>query len=287
MKSIIRNIIMNILYIMPKKFAHIIFYKHRMHKKLDLNNPTDFNEKIQWLIVNRYGKKEAKYTDKYLVKNLLKNFDEDLKIPNLYFCYNNINEIKKNDLPNEFVMKANNGCGSVFVCRDKNSFDFKKAKSELSIAIKENFAKKNLEYHYSYIEPKIICEELLNDNKNHLPIDYKFYCFDGMVKCVLVCTDRVDENNKSISYYDVNWNKLDYELDQYKNNKINKKPLNFNKMIDIASKLSKGFEFVRVDLYNINGNIYFGELTFTPACGMINNINQSALDELGKCLKLN
>lgn len=286
MKKSIMKLIMNLLYCLPKGFAHKIYYYHRMKRKLNLKNPIDLNEKIQWLIVYRYGIREADYTDKLIVKQKLEKFDEKLHIPKLYFSFDSVNQIDYDKLPDKFVLKTNNGCGNVFICRDKKNFDLKNAKAQLKKTLKEKFAKKNLEYHYSYIKPKIICEEFLDDNSGKLPTDYKFYCFNGVVKCILVCTDRIDENNKSISYFDIKWNKLDYEKDKYKNNKIIEKPKNLSEMLRIASKLSKDFNFVRVDLYNINGDIYFGELTFTPACGMINNITQVALNQLGNNLKL-
>jgi len=288
MKMLLKKIYMSILYLLPKKMAHKIFYKHNMKKTLNVENPKDLNEKIQWLIINDYGVKEARYTDKYLVKQVLAKeiTNPNLIIPKLFSSYDNANEIILDDLPNRFVLKANNGCGNVFVCRNKEEFDLKNAKKNLAKSVKQNFAKKNLEYHYKYIKPKIICEELLDDGSNSLPVDYKFYCFNGKVKCILVCSDRVDENNKKISYYDINWNKLDYELDSYKNDFGCNKPDNLEQMLDIAAELSTNFKFVRVDLYNINGKIYFGELTFTPACGLIKNIKQSALDELGSYLLL-
>lgn len=288
MKKLLKKIYMFFLYLLPKSIAHSFFYRQNMKKKLNLKNPTDLNEKIHWLIVNEQGKEEAMYTDKYLVKKLLLECSNNLNfhIPKLFSEYSSADVINFEDLPNKFVLKANNGCGNIFVCRDKKNFDLEKAKIQLSKSIKQNFAKKNLEYHYKYIKPRIICEELLDDGSNSLPIDYKFYCFNGVVKCVLVCSERIDENNKKIAYYDTNWEKLDYELDCYKNNFVHNKPENLEKMINIASALSAKFKFVRVDLYNVNGKIYFGELTFTPACGLIKNIKQSALNELGSYLQL-
>lgn len=286
-KKYVKLFVMNILYYMPKSISHKLFYYYRTNKKLNLKNPRDLNEKIQWLIVNKYGKKEGMLADKYAVKKKIDNFDKELNIPSLYGVFKKYEDIDFAKLPDKFVLKTNNGCGNVFICRNKTKFDYTNSRKELTHALKEKFSKKNLEYHYDYIEPRIICEELLEDEKGNIPNDYKFYCFRGYVKCVLVCSDRIDENNKSIFYYDTNWKELDYVKDSYYNSKKIEKPKNFNSMVRIASELSKDHDFVRVDLYNIDGKIYFGELTFTPACGMIYNLKQSALDELGDLLILN
>lgn len=284
MKKIIKKIYMRILYNMPKNLAHKIYYKHKMHKKLNLDNPTDFNEKIQWLIVNKYNKKYGDLTDKYIVRNYIteKGFKDIL--PKLYGIYNNADEIDLEKLPNKFVLKPNNGCGKVFVCKDKEKFNINNAKLVLNKGLHENFALKNLEYHYSYINPKIICEELLEDGKLELPLDYKFYCYKGKVECILLCSNR--EKELKLDYYDTDWNYLNYAKKEFKSNEEHKKPKNLKQMIEIASKLSEEFEFVRVDLYNIDGKIYFGELTFSPACGLQYANTDEALNYLGSLIKI-
>ena len=286
MKKVIWGILMNILYLFPREIAHKILYRIVMKKKLNLDNPYDLNEKIQWLLLNRYGENEAFLADKYLVKKFLTEKGYGKYIPKLYAVYDNVYDINLDTLPEKFVLKTNNGCGNVFVCKDKNSFNLNKAKKVLNTALKKNFAKVNLEYHYSLIKPKILCEEFLDDGTEKLPTDYKFYCFNGKVECVLVCTDRIDENNKTIAYYDRNWKRLAFESEEYVSSKNIEKPENFEEMLSLASNLSVGHNFVRVDLYNLNGKIYFGELTFTPACGMIYSLKQESLDYLGSYINI-
>ena len=284
MKKLIKKIYMRILYNMPKSTAHKIYYKQKMHKKLNLDNPTDFNEKIQWLIVNKYNKKYGDLTDKYIVRKYIteKGF-EDL-LPKLYGIYNNADEIDLEKLPNKFVLKPNNGCGKVFVCKDKEKFDINNAKLVLNKGLNENFSLNNLEYQYSYIEPKIICEELLEDGNLELPLDYKFYCYKGKVECILLCSNR--EKSLKLDYYDTDWNYLNYAKKEFRSNEEHKKPKNLKQMIEIASKLSEEFEFVRVDLYNIDGKIYFGELTFSPACGLVHYNTDESLNYLGSLIKI-
>lgn len=267
---------------MPKGVAHKILYYKMTGKKLNLKNPQDLNEKLQYLIVYKYRKKYGELADKYLVRNFVKKRGYEDILPKIYGVYNSIEEIDYDNLPNKFVIKPNNGSGGIFVCRDKKNLDFKNAKKSLKKSLKENFAEMYLEYHYSYIKPKIICEEFLEDKENDLPLDYKFYCFDGHVECLLLCSER--SYKMRADYFDINWHPIDYSKKEYQSNKVHNKPKNFDKMLEIASALSKGFAFVRVDLYNIDGKIYFGEMTFTPSSGVLHRNTQKSLDYLGSLL---
>ena len=286
MKAIILSIITRFLYILPnKKQAHKIMYRIKMKKRLDLENPKDFNEKIQYLILTEYmDDLYSNLTDKYKVREFIEKKSYGYILPKLYGIYNSTNEIDINSLPKKFVLKPNNGCGNIFICKSKEKFDYINAYKSLDKAVKGNFAKNSLEYHYSKIEPKIICEEYLNDGSHTMPIDYKFYCYKGKVECILVCTDR--ENKLKLSYYSPTWEKLDYVTDDYKESKLLEKPNNLNEMIEIAENLSKEFKFVRVDLYSIKKKVFFSELTFTPACGLVRYNTQEALNHLGSLIEL-
>lgn len=281
----LKHIIISILYYLPHKTAHKILYKKRTGKKLNLSNPTDFNEKIHYLIVNEYS--NALYTnlvDKYNVRFWIQDKGYKKLLPHLYNVYENINDIDFNELPNTFVLKPNNGCGNVWICTDKSKFNIKKCKIELNKSLKSNFAKKALEYQYANINPKIICEEYLDDKKNLMPNDYKFYCFDGEVDCILVCSNR--HENLKLNYYDLNWNKLNYALKKFESKKEIEKPKCLEEMIQICKKLSKNFKFVRIDLYEISGKVYFGEMTFSPAAGNVYYNTKEALDYFGSKIKI-
>ena len=282
--EILVKILKDIRYILPKKLAHKMLYKNVMNKKLNLKEPKDFNEKIQYLMLYKYGELETKLADKYKVREYIENKGYKDILTKLYGVYHSPENINVKKLPNEFVIKTNHGYGNVFICYDKEKFKLEDCKKKLKKALKGNFAKSQLEYHYSPIKPLIICEEYINDGNGKNPLDYKIYCFNGKPECILMCSNR--EKELKLDYYDLEWNYLDYARDEYKSNKRIEKPKNLNRMIEIASELSKDMSFVRVDLYNVDGKIYFGELTFTPAAGMVKYNTQEALDYLGKLIKL-
>ena len=279
-----KKLLKEILYRMPPKTAHKILYYYTFKKRLNLKNPQNFNEKLQYLIVNEYDEVQTRLADKYLLHKYIDEKGYNELLPKLYGVYDNADEINFDELPNKFVLKTNHGSGEIFVCKNKNKFDIEKTKEKLNKSLKTNFAKQSLEYHYAKIKPKIICEQYLEDGKNELPIDYKFYCFNGKADCILICSNRSEK--LKLDYYDLNWSKKDYSTKEYKSGKDFEKPKNLEKMIEIAEKLSKEFKFVRVDLYNINGKIYLGELTFTPAAGLIKYNTDEALNRWGKMLKL-
>ena len=274
----------NFLYYLPKGFLHKRLYYKVLHKKLNLRNPKDFNEKIQYLMLNEYGKKEAELSDKYLVRNYVKDRGLEKNLIKLYKKYDDVEQINLEELPDKFVIKANNGCGNVFICRGKKEFNLEECKKRLKRALKINFAKENFEYHYKYIKPCIVCEEYLDDKVNVAPVDYKFVCFDGKPNCILVCSDRA--NKLKLDYYDLNWNYLEYSKKEYRNEEQMERPSNLEEMIKVAEILSKGHKFVRVDLYDVNNKVYFGEMTFTPAAGTIYYNTQESLDYFGSLLKL-
>lgn len=282
--NLLKKIKKNILVLLPKSLGRKIIYRRRLHKKLNLSNPVDFNEKINWLMVHTYNEKYGELADKYLVREYVSKKGLSKYLPKLYGIYDNADNIDLNSLPSKFVLKPNNGCGNIFICKDKKTFDFEMCKRKLNEAIKKDFSKELLEYHYSYIKGKIICEEFLDDGIHSQPVDYKFYCYNGKVECILLCSER--EKHLRLDYYDRNWNYLDYAIEKYRSKVDHQKPKKLNEMIKVAEKLSSEFKFVRVDLYEINNNIYFGELTFTPAGGLVYYNTEEALNYLGNLISL-
>lgn len=284
MKKIINDCFNNIVYLLPKKEAHRLYYLKTMKRKLNVDTPKNFNEKIQYLIINKYGKEEAKLSDKIKVKEYVSSLNiKNLHVPAIYETYNKEDKIDLDKLPDHFVLKCNHGSGDVFICKDKSKFDIENIEKKLKKVLDKDFAKKSLEYHYSMIKPMIYAEEYLDDKTNTNPVDYKFYVFNGKVKNILVCTNR--EKGLQLNDYDLKWNMLDNVVPKYKGKKI-EKPYNLDEMIKIAEELSGNIPFVRVDLYNINGKVYFGEYTFTPAAGTIKYYNEKALNEYGDMLDL-
>lgn len=283
MKYEIFRFFMNIL---PHKLGHKLLYRQVFHRKLNLKQPIGLNEKIQYLILNELGDNESDLSDKVKVKEILTHQNIDgLRIPKTLFTFKSKAELKRlnrSELPEKFVLKCNHGSGHVFVCYDINNFSFDEKINILLKDLKKDFSKNSLEYHYSGIEPCIMIEEYLEDSENKLPLDYKFFSYNGNTKYVMVCTER--ESGYKATFFDKNWNKIDYSMNP-SSNEI-KKPKNLEKMWEISEKLSKGHKFVRVDLYNINGEVYFSELTFTPAAGLSRTYTSEGNKILGSYLKI-
>ena len=237
MKESIKKIYHKLLNFFPKKMAHKILYYSVTKKKLNLDNPKDINEKIQWLILNEYGTKEAKLTDKYLVREYVKEKGYERILPKLIGVYSDVKEIDFEKLPSKFVLKTNNGSGDIFLCYDKQNFNIELCKKTLKKNMKKDFSKEMQEYHYSLIEPKIVAEEYLEEDGMKNPLDYKIYCFNGKAECILLCSER--EKKVRIDNYDLNWNYLDYSLPVYRSKNQYKKPEKLDEMIRIAEDLSR------------------------------------------------
>lgn len=262
---------------MPKKMITKIRYFYVTGKKLDLKDPKDFNEKVLYLMLNECDDKKKQCVDKYLAREYVKEKGLTDILVNLYGKYDNANDIDFNKLPDEYVLKTNHGCGCTIIKTKNQVLNENNIIKELNNSLKINYAKQTLEYQYENIKPCIICEEYLKESKKKMPNDYKIFCFNGKAKFLLACEGRDSEIKKV--YYDMYWQKLECTKEKQGFEII--KPKNFDDMIKIAEKLAEDFKFVRVDLYNINGKIYFGELTFTPRGGINNTIKQEYLDKWG------
>ncbi len=247
------------------KFSSCVLYFFRTKEIPHLKNPKNFNEKTTILKLG-YADNEliSKCADKYEVRGYVKNKGLENILNELYFVYDSVDDIDFEKLPNKFALKCTHGCAYNVICKNKENLDTKKVKRKLEKYMQEKYGQATVELHYLNIKPRIICEKYLCDNQGKMPLDYKIYCFNGKAKCILVCSER-DEKLK-LSYYDLNWNRLNFEKKNWSSNKDIEKPKNLEKMIQYAEILSEDFKFVRVDLYNDDGKIIFGELTFTPAC---------------------
>lgn len=265
-----------------------IKYKLEMKKKLNLDNPSTFNEKLQWLKLYDRNPEYTKMVDKYEVKKYVSDIiGEEYVIPTLG-VYKNFDEIDFDKLPNQFVMKCTHDSGSTIVCKDKTKFDIKNAKKKISKALKYNYYYSAREWPYKNIKPRIIIESFMDDGVNSQLVDYKLQCFWGKVDNILVCVDRDKETGVKYHYFDTNWKYLKYCPYPGINEKnINiLKPKQLDKMIKIAERLSAGIPEVRIDLYIIHGKIYFGEYTFFTNGGFDTTITSDADIILGEKLKL-
>ena len=263
-------------------------YKYITHHKLNFKNPTRYTEKLQHLRLYEYPKNELvkKCASRVDVRDYLSSIGlEEYLIPCLGI-YDKFDDIDFNKLPSQFVMKCSHASGFNYIVKDKNNIDKKILKKKFDKWLKTNYGKKTIEMHYAKIKPQIIIEQYIGNIAN-LPTEYKIHVFNGVAKYLYVVTGRgidIRYNNYYIDWTPFDgaqfngWKKTDYELE---------KPKNYKKMVEIAELLAKPFPFVRVDLYNINGVIYFGEMTFTPAKGTLILDDDNADYEISKWLKIN
>ena len=261
-----RQVYRNILKVTPVKIVVQIENLRKYKKLINLKKPKYFGEKIQWMKI--YGNLEqyGNIVDKYKVREFIKDkIGEEYLIP-LIGVYDSEDEIDFNNLPNKFVLKVNHGSGYNIICSDKSKLDVNDTKKKLKKWLKEDYAEIKKEYQYKNVKRKIVCESFINDKNGEL-LDYKFFCFNGKVEFIKVDIDRYDGHKVNI--YDKKWNLLPMEEYGMPNsNKIIEKPNKLQKMIEIAEVLSKEFNFARIDLYYVDGTIYFGEVTLTPAGGV-------------------
>lgn len=264
--GIAKSIYHKVLRIMPTKMAVYLIYFRGYKSKLNLKDPQHFGEKIQWLKL--YGNLETlgKYVDKYRVREYVKETIGAEYLVNLLGVYDNPREIDFDELPNSFVLKSTNGCKSVLLVEDKNHFDDKQAQKLMSKWLKDKYHLEKKEMQYKNVINRIIIEEFMNDDTGDL-VDYKFYCYNGEPQFYAIASERKQE--LKYDYYDVEGNLLKevQAADIKQGGTICLSDDVREKMIEISRKLSYPFQFVRVDLYYVNKEIKFGELTFTDGAG--------------------
>lgn len=277
---------MKIKNMIPDKIYLKLMYRHRMKKKLNLKKPQTFNEKLQWLKLYNRNPKYTKMVDKYEAKKYVADIiGEEYIIPTLG-VWNNVEDIEFENLPNQFVLKCTHDSGGVIICKDKKKFNIENAKKKLKDSLKQNFYYKGREWPYKNVKPRIIAEKFMCDDNTDELNDYKFMCFNGKVKCSFTCTERRSSSGLKVTFFDNEWHKMPFERHYPSSDKEIKKPINYDLMLKISEKLSKNMDFVRVDLYEINGKVYFGELTFFPGCGMEEFIPDKWDKILGNWLEL-
>lgn len=283
----------------PMQTADKNFYKY-LGRHINWDDPQDLNEKINWLKFHADQHEWARLADKYAVREYITERGlADILIP-LYGKWDTAQSVIDawDSLPEEFVLKSNNGCGHIFVVSSesggKNAVDLKTLKKTLNEWLNEHdFGQKLAELHYQFIDNCIIAEKLLKDDSvkqfSNSLIDYKFHCADGRCCICYVSYDRDPITHLRFGdLYNLEWEECsDYLAHKKRGLRTLPRPKNWDEMLKIASILSKGHPQVRVDLYNVNGKIYFGEMTFTSAGGYDNEFTQECYLELGKAVRLN
>lgn len=252
---------------MPDATFLKLAYKSRMGKKLNLQNPQTFNEKLQWLKLYDRKPEYTMMVDKYKVREYIADkLGEEYLIP-LLGVWDDPDEIDFDALPNQFVLKCNHNSGlGMCICKDKSKLDIKKVREELRRGLKQDYYLTSREWPYKNVPRKIICEQYMDDGSGELK-DYKFMCFDGEVKCSFVCSDRFNTNGLRVTFFDKDWKVMPFERHYPKAEDPIERPQSYDEMIILAEKLSGGIPFVRADFYEISNRPFFGELTFFPGSG--------------------
>ena len=238
-------------------------YKAKMGKNLNLSKPITYNEKLQWIKLYDHNPLYTTLVDKYEVKRYVENIiGADYIIPTLG-VWDDFDDIDFSKLPNQFVLKCTHDSGGIVICKDKSKLNLAEAKAKIEKCLKRNFFAFGREWPYKNVKPRIIAEQYMEDSKTKELRDYKFFAFDGVVRALFVATGRQNEGEDvKFDFFDENYNHLPFIQGHENAIELPEKAICFEKMKELASVLSKGLKEVRVDLYEVDGKIYFGEMTF-------------------------
>ncbi|WP_043706743.1 ATP-grasp fold amidoligase family protein [Tenacibaculum ovolyticum] len=278
-----KNIIKLLVSMSDKNFIKLKYFI-KFKRRLNLIEPRTFNEKLQWLKINDRTELHTKCADKFLVREYIKKQIGEKYLVPLIFSTKNVKEISPEKLPDfPFIIKTNHDSGTYFIVRNKSEVDWVKVRKKLKKALSLNYYYQGREWQYKNITPCIIVEKLLYTDNGKVPQDLKFHCFNGGVKFIQVDIDR--ETNHRRSLFDKDWNLLDFGL-HYPRGNVVEKPKRINDLIELVEKLSENFHFVRIDFYELDSMIYFGEITFHPGSGFEKFDPKNKDLEYGNVLKL-
>ena len=248
---------------MPDKLYNSLVFKSEMGYKLDIDKPQTFNEKLQWLKLYDRKKEYTDLVDKLKAKKIIGEKIGFQHIVPTYGVWNKAEDIDFQKLPTQFVLKCNHDQGSVIIVQDKSKIEKDKIIKELNKKLHRNLYYGTREYPYKNIIPQVFAEKFLQEKI----IDYKFYCFNGEPRFLYCGQGLTEDHSLKIDFYDLNWQLMPfYRTDYHRLGKI-PKPINLDKMIEISKRLSKDIPFVRIDLFEVNNQIYFSEFTLYPASG--------------------
>lgn len=283
-----KAVLMKLSHLIPDRMYISLRYRLALGYWPSLRHPKTFNEKLQWIKLCDRKPEYSMMVDKDAVKKYIgEKIGEQYLIPTLG-VWNRVEEIDFEKLPERFVLKCTHNSGGLVVCKDKSALDLEGAKKKLRAALEENYYWHSREWPYRSVPPRIIAEKYMENEDGSDLKDYKIQCFHGKADHILVCTDRYSDSGVKYFYFDRNWQFLPYcrqEENASEAAKINP-PQKLKEMIEIAEKLSEGIPELRVDLYEIQGNVYFGELTFFSSSGFDRTITEQADRILGEKLVL-
>jgi len=291
-RSAYAGILMGIMGIAGKDVSKKFDTRFRFHKKVNLKTPETLRDKVIYIENNCQSPIAGFCTDKWDVRTYVseKGF-ADILVPVYGGAYRSFEEIPFDIFPDKFVLKATHGCKMNYFCTDKRALDLAHCKKTVTKWLRTTYGTYSGEWHYINIPHRIYCEQYLDDADEI--IDYKFHCLNGVPQFVLACSERKSVAGKAmqatLDLFDMNWDPINElipsGLERPGDGSI-ARPEHFMQMAGIAKKLSEDFKFVRVDLYELNHKVYFGELTFTPAAGVFPNYTEAFLRKMGEKLIL-
>ena len=244
-------------------------WKLYMDYPLNLDNPQTFNEKIQWQKLHDRKPEYTKMVDKYEAKEYVAGIIGREHIIPTIAVYDKVEDIDFDALPNQFVLKCTHDSGGIVICKDKSKLDRNAALRKLQMGLKTKFFYQNREWPYKDVKPRIIAEQYMVDESGYELKDYKWFCFDGEPKALFIASDRGSATEETkFDFFDMDFQHLPFTNGHPNASKQIVKPKGFEKMKELAGKLSKGLMQARIDFYDINGKIYFGEITFSHWSGM-------------------
>lgn len=254
---------------MPDEKYLKMFYKIKTGHELDLDNPKTYTEKLQWIKLYDRRPEYTMMQDKYAIRKFIKEtIGEEYLIP-LLGVWDCADDIDFDSLPDQFVLKCNHDCASVMICREKSTFDTVEARKHLRTCLQKNYYPDGREWAYKDIKPKIIAEKYMQNGDEKTLTDYKFFCFSGTARMVLLASGQAHTPERRLNFYDIDFNLLPIRRGEMPSSENTvSKPDGFDDLVILAEKLSAGIPFVRVDFYLVEGHPYFGEVAFYPSGGM-------------------
>jgi len=273
-------------FLIPDRPYLKLMYRIKTKCHLDLDHPVGYNQKLQWLKLYWHDPLATKCADKLAVRDYVAQTIGPAYLNEIYGVYKDYASIRFDELPESFVLKTNHGSGSLILCPNKSQLDHQAAAKKFKKWMRMNYAWIAREWMYKEITPRILAEKLMVDDDGQPPRDYKIYCFHGEPKLIIVILDRFKVPKES--NYDLDWNFIDLQV-KYESDKNNplEKPPQLDEMLRVCRALSKPFPHVRVDLYLVNGQIKFGELTYFTTGGFKNFRTPQLDDLLGSWLDIN
>ena len=251
----------------PEQFLRYM-YRINVGKELDLKNPVTYTEKLQWLKLYDHRPEYTRMVDKYAVKEYIaEKIGQEYVIP-LIGVWDKVEDIDFDKLPRQFVLKTTHDSGGIVVCKDKEQLNIPAAKRKLRYFLKRNYYNHNREWPYKNVPHRIIAESYMEDSSQGELRDYKFFTFGGVPKVLYIAQGRGSGGETVADFFDMDFNHLPFTIDHDMAPVPPEKPVNFELMKELAAKLSEGTPQLRVDFYEVNGKVYFGEMTFFHCSGM-------------------